>query len=75
MVLLGLPFAFRVERRGSLFGIGVVLVLVLVLVLVWSTGRPTRCSRSRSETILRPYIAAWAPNTLLHSLADLDPQL
>jgi LPS export ABC transporter permease LptF/LPS export ABC transporter permease LptG len=30
MVLLGLPFAFRVGRRGSLYGIGVALLLVLL---------------------------------------------
>ena len=30
MVLLGLPFAFKIGRRGSMYGIGVALLLVLV---------------------------------------------
>ena len=34
MVLLGLPFAFKVGRRGSLYGVGVALLLVLVY---WAT--------------------------------------
>jgi LPS export ABC transporter permease LptG/LPS export ABC transporter permease LptF len=59
MVLLGLPFAFRVGRRGSLYGIGVALLLVLVY---WATYAVFNALGL--ETILRPYIAAWAPNAL-----------
>jgi len=59
MVLLGLPFAFRVGRRGSLYGIGVALLLVLVY---WATFAVFRALGL--ETILSPIVAAWAPNVL-----------
>lgn len=59
MVLLGLPFAFRVGRRGSLYGIGVALVLVLVY---WATF--AIFNALGLETLLPPFVAAWAPNVL-----------
>jgi len=59
MVLLGLPFAFRVGRRGSLYGVGVALLLVLVY---WATYAVFNALGL--ETVLRPYVAAWAPNVL-----------
>ena len=34
MVMLGLPFAFRLGRRGSLYSIGVALIVVIVY---WAT--------------------------------------
>jgi lipopolysaccharide export LptBFGC system permease protein LptF len=57
MVLLGLPFAFRVGRRGSLYGIGVALVLVLVYWAVFAIFNALGL-----ETLLDPWAAAWAPN-------------
>lgn len=59
MVLLGLPFAFRVGRRGSLYGIGVALLLVLVY---WATFAVFNALGL--ETLLPPAVAAWAPNAL-----------
>jgi len=59
MVLLGLPFAFRVGRRGSLYGIGVALLLVL---LYWATFAVFNALGL--ETLLPPALAAWAPNIL-----------
>jgi lipopolysaccharide export LptBFGC system permease protein LptF len=59
MVLLGLPFAFRVGRRGSLYGIGVALLLVLVY---WATFAVSNALGL--ETLLPPAVAAWAPNAL-----------
>jgi len=59
MVLLGLPFAFKVGRRGSLYGIGVALVLVLVYWAVMAIFNALGL-----ETLLEPWIAAWAPNVL-----------
>ena len=59
MVLIGLPFAFKVGRRGSLYGVGVALLLVLVywaaLALFNALGL---------ETLAQPIVAAWAPNIL-----------
>jgi LPS export ABC transporter permease LptG len=59
MVLLGLPFAFRVGRRGSLYGIGVALLLVLVY---WATFAVFNALGL--ETVLPPPVAAWTPNAL-----------
>jgi lipopolysaccharide export LptBFGC system permease protein LptF len=59
MVLLGLPFAFRVGRRGSLYGIGVALLLVLVY---WATY--AIFNALGLESLLDPRVAAWAPNAL-----------
>jgi LPS export ABC transporter permease LptG/LPS export ABC transporter permease LptF len=59
MVLLGLPFAFKVGRRGSLYGVGVALVLVLVY---WATL--AIFNALGLETVLDPLMAAWAPNVL-----------
>lgn len=59
MVLLGLPFAFQVGRRGSLYGIGVALILVIVY---WATFAVFNALGL--ETVLPPLLAAWAPNVL-----------
>jgi len=59
MVLLGLPFAFRVGRRGSLYGIGVAILLVIVY---WATFAVFNALGL--ETILPPLLAAWTPNVL-----------
>jgi LPS export ABC transporter permease LptG len=59
MVLLGLPFAFRVGRRGSLYGIGVAVLLVLVY---WATFAVFHALGQ--ETVLDPRVAAWAPNVM-----------
>lgn len=59
MLLLGVPFAFRVGRSGSLYAIGVSLVLVIVY---WATLAIFRAMGL--ETILPPLLAAWAPNVV-----------
>jgi lipopolysaccharide export LptBFGC system permease protein LptF len=59
MVLLGLPFAFKVGRRGSLYGIGVALLLVLVYWAVFATFNAMGL-----ENLLEPRAAAWGPNVL-----------
>jgi LPS export ABC transporter permease LptG len=59
MVLLGLPFAFKVGRRGSLYGIGVAILLVIVY---WGTFAVFNALGL--ETILPPLLAAWTPNVL-----------
>jgi lipopolysaccharide export LptBFGC system permease protein LptF len=57
MVMLGLPFAFRIGRKGSLYGIGVAILLVI---LYWATF--AIFNAMGLETILPPFLAAWAPN-------------
>ncbi len=59
MVLLGLPFAFRVGRRGSLYGTGVALLLVFVY---WATF--AIFNALGLETLLQPIVAAWGPNVM-----------
>ena len=63
IVLLGLPFAFRIGRRGSMYGIGVALLLVIVywsvLAVFLALGH---------ESLLPPILAAWAPNVLFSIL-------
>ncbi len=59
MLVLGLPFAFRVGRRGSLHGVGVALLLVVVY---WATF--AIFNALGLETLLPPIVAAWAPNAL-----------
>ncbi len=56
-VLLGLPFAFKVGRRGSMYGVGVGLGLAIVF---WATA--AIFNALGLETILPPLLAAWSPN-------------
>ena len=59
MVLLGLPFAFKVGRGGSLYAVGVAFVLVIVY---WGTFAVFNALGL--ETILPPLLATWTPNVL-----------
>jgi LPS export ABC transporter permease LptF/LPS export ABC transporter permease LptG len=62
-VLLGLPFAFKVGRRGSMYGVGVGLVLAIVF---WATA--AIFNALGLETILPPLLAAWAPNVFFGAI-------
>jgi lipopolysaccharide export LptBFGC system permease protein LptF len=59
MVILGLPFCFRLGRRGSLYGIGVATVLVGVFLLVFAASNALG-----GAGLIPPVLAAWAPNIL-----------
>ena len=59
MVLLGLPFGFRMGRRGSLYGVGVSLALVMVY---W--GLFAAFNALGLEGVVTPFLSAWAPNLL-----------
>jgi LPS export ABC transporter permease LptG len=63
MVLIGLPFAFRAGRRGSLYGLGIALGLVIVY---WSLFAVS--SALGEQSLLPPFLAAWSPN-LMFALA------
>jgi len=56
-VLLALPFAFKVGRRGSMYGVGVGLILAIVF---WATA--AIFNALGLETVLPPLLAAWSPN-------------
>lgn len=59
MVILGIPFCFRMGRRGSLYGIGVAVCLVAVFLLVFSTTNALG-----GIGLMTPFLAAWSPNIL-----------
>ena len=63
MVLLGLPFAFRGGRKGSLYGIGIALMLAI---LYWSVF--SGFNALGLESLLEPVLAVWAPNVLFSLL-------
>lgn len=57
MGLVGLPFAFRIGRKGTLFGIGLAIVLGIALMAVIAFS--TTLGQAGA---LPPWLAAWAPN-------------
>ena len=59
MILLGIPFAFVVGRRGALYGIGLSIVIAIVYWTVLSVFEALG-----SNALLPPPLAAWAPNLL-----------
>ncbi len=59
MVLLAIPFAFRIGRRGTLAGIGVGLGLGMVFLI--ATAFFTKLGE---VGVLPPLLAAWSPNVL-----------
>jgi len=65
MVLLGLPFAFKVGRRGSLYGVGVALALVIVYWAAYAVSNALGL-----EAMLSPPLAAWAPNILFAGIGS-----
>ena len=62
-VLLALPFAFKVGRRGSMYGVGVGLILAIVF---WATA--AIFNALGLETILPPLLAAWSPNVFFAAI-------
>jgi LPS export ABC transporter permease LptF/LPS export ABC transporter permease LptG len=59
MVLVGIPFAFVVGRRGALYGIGLSIVIAIVYWTVLSVFEALG-----NNAMLPPLLAAWAPNLL-----------
>jgi LPS export ABC transporter permease LptF/LPS export ABC transporter permease LptG len=59
MVLLGLPFCFRMGKRGSLYGLGLAVSLVGLFLLTFSTTNALG-----GIGVIPPFLAAWAPNIL-----------
>ena len=64
MALLGVPFAFRIGRRGALAGIGIGLALGMGLLI--ATAFFTKLG---DVGALPPVLAAWSPNVLATTLA------
>ncbi|HEY3175647.1 MAG TPA: LptF/LptG family permease [Candidatus Polarisedimenticolia bacterium] len=59
MVLIGLPFALRVEGRGAVFAIGVSVLIVFVYFATLQAF-----GKLGEVALLPPMLAAWAPNLL-----------
>lgn len=59
MALVALPFAFRLGRRGALYGIGLSLILGIVLMIFLAIF-----SALGKATILPPLVAVWSPSIL-----------
>lgn len=59
MLLLGLPFAFRAGRSGSMYAVGISLLLVIVY---WATS--AMFNALGLETVIPAPLAAFAPNVL-----------
>lgn len=64
MALVALPFAFRLERKGALYGLGVAIALGIVFMAVFAIFR------TLGEVGSFPaLIAVWSPNALFSLLA------
>jgi LPS export ABC transporter permease LptG/LPS export ABC transporter permease LptF len=59
MALVALPFAFKMGRRGALYGIGLSLVLGVVLLVVLSIFQALG-----ENGVLPPLVAVWSPSAL-----------
>lgn len=65
MALVALPFAFRLERRGALYGLGVAIGLGIVFMAVFAIFR------TLGEVGAFPaFIAVWSPNVIFTLLAS-----
>ena len=59
MVLIALPFAFRIGKRGALYGVGIALLLGMVYWLVYGIF-----AKFGEVGNLPPLLAAWSANIL-----------
>lgn len=64
MALVGFPFAFRLERRGALYGLGVSIALGLVFILVFAFF-----TTLGEVAALPAAVAVWSPSLLFSLLA------
>lgn len=64
MALVALPFAFRLGRRGALYGIGLSIVLGMVLIGVFAFF-----STLGKIDALPPIVAVWAPSLIFAALS------
>jgi LPS export ABC transporter permease LptF/LPS export ABC transporter permease LptG len=64
MSLVALPFAFRLGRRGALYGVGLSLVLGMVLIGVFAFF-----STLGEIGALPPMVAVWAPSLIFAALS------
>jgi LPS export ABC transporter permease LptG/LPS export ABC transporter permease LptF len=65
MALVALPFAFRLERRGALYGLGVAIGLGIVFMAVFAFFRTLGEVGSFPAAV-----AVWSPNTIFALIAS-----
>jgi LPS export ABC transporter permease LptF/LPS export ABC transporter permease LptG len=65
MAMVGFPFAFRLERKGALYGLGVSVGLGLAFVLVYAFF-----TKLGEAGALPPPIAVWSPGVLFALFAS-----
>ena len=59
LVIIGLPFCFKIGKRGSLYGVGIAILIAALYFLAFSA------TSALGETGMMPaFLAAWAPNIL-----------
>ena len=59
LVIIGLPFCFKMGRRGSLYGVGIAILLAAIYFMAFSAT-----SALGGTGLMPPLLAAWAPNIL-----------
>jgi lipopolysaccharide export LptBFGC system permease protein LptF len=59
LVIIALPFCFRIGKKGSLYGVGIAIVLAAIYFLTFSAT-----SALGSAGVMPAFLAAWAPNIL-----------
>ena len=59
LVIIGLPFCFRMGRRGSLYGVGIAILLAAIYFLTFSAT-----SALGGTGLMPAFLAAWSPNIL-----------
>jgi LPS export ABC transporter permease LptG len=64
MALIALPFAFRIGKRGALYGVGIALVLGIFYWMVFAIF-----TKFGEVGNLPPLLAAWSANTLFSLVA------
>jgi LPS export ABC transporter permease LptG len=64
MALVGFPFAFRMQRRGALYGLGVAIAVGFAFIVVYAIFRTLGEVRA-----LPPAIAVWSPSLLFAMFA------
>jgi LPS export ABC transporter permease LptF/LPS export ABC transporter permease LptG len=64
MALVGLPFAFRLQRRGALYGLGISIILGMVFLAVYAFF-----SKLGEVGALPSVVAVWSPSLLFALLS------
>jgi LPS export ABC transporter permease LptG/LPS export ABC transporter permease LptF len=64
MALVAMPFAFRLGRRGALYGLGVSIALGMIFLAIFAFFRTLG-----EAGALPPLLAVWSPNTIFALLS------